>query len=215
MKKIVLETSTGNRQVDEILCGTISLLEVFFLERMKGYYLFGSYADGSSRATSDLDLCLVPKTPLTVEEYEKFQQIKWACSQISPIMIDMIVLDETYLLQKGHFRIKSASRLLWGEDLRARMPEQSFDQYLHAYTQAPLTYMVQVLRSAESLTFPLSYPDATGEFYGYDQPFLPPKGEAQPNIKGLVSSVCWAASILVAWQAEKTVISKSESVKQY
>jgi hypothetical protein len=215
LKEIVLKNSTGNRQADEVLCGTISILEIVFAGRVKAYYLFGSFVDASSRATSDLDLCLVPTGRFTSEEHEKLQHIKWACLQISPIMIDMLALDEELLLQEGHFRIKSASRLLWGEDLRASMPEQSLEQYLHTYTQAPVTYMAQVLRHAESLTFPLSYPDPTGAFYGYDQPFLPPKGEVKRNIKGLVASVCWAASIQVTWHTGKTVASKSESVKRY
>ncbi|GHO89208.1 nucleotidyltransferase domain-containing protein [Dictyobacter formicarum] len=215
MSTIILQNSTGNQQIDDILCDVISLCETTFPGQVKAYYLFGSYADGSGRMTSDIDFCLVPRDRFVAEAYKKVQHIRDTCALSYPIMVDMIVLDEPLLLKEGHFRIKSASSFLWGEDLRANMPEQTFDYYVRKYTNAPLSYMLQVLRHIDTATFPLSYPDPTAEFYGYDQPYFPPRNGARRNIKGLVSSVCWAASILIAWQAGKTVEAKSASVKMY
>jgi hypothetical protein len=48
--------STGNQQVDHILQGVIGLYEMIFPGRIRGYYLVGSYADGSAVAASDIDV---------------------------------------------------------------------------------------------------------------------------------------------------------------
>jgi predicted nucleotidyltransferase len=215
MEEIILTTTTGNTGIDALLRGVIGILETVFSGHIRAYYLFGSAADGSQRQTSDIDVCLVFKSPLTPEEREKLEQIKSACSLMSPWAIDLIALDEPRLRESGHFRIKSASRLLWGNDLRSLMPELTHEEYLHHYTHAPASYFTQVLRHVEAVTFPLSYPDPLGAFYGYDQSSLPPLGKARHNIKGLVSAMCWAATILVAWQAGKRVETKSASVRMY
>lgn len=215
MEPITLYTSTGNQQVDEILRGTIGILETLFPNRVRAYYLHGSFIDQHAVPTSDIDFCVIPKGSFTTEEREKVQRIMHSCSLFSPFMVEMMVLDEDFLLQKGHFRIKSASRLLWGEDLRTSMPEQTLDQYLRMYTRIPVIYFTQMLRSTEPARFPLDYPQATGEFYGYDQQLLPPKGEPRQNIKKLVSGVCWAASVLVALQTGKTVEGKRAGVQLY
>ncbi len=215
MEMLALYTSTGNQQVDEILRGTIGILETLFPGRIRAYYLHGSFVDNTGIVTSDIDLCLVPKGKFTAEEREKMQRIMHFSSLFSPFMVEMMALDEASLLQNGHFRIKSASCLLWGDNLRESMPEQTLDQYLRLYARFPFLYIAQMLRNVETVGFPLSYPQPTGEFYGYDQQQLPPRNERQHNIKKLVTSVCWTATVLVAWYAGKTVGGKRASVQMY
>lgn len=72
-----------------------------------------------------------------------------------------------------------------------------------------------MLRQVEKVALPLSYPQPAGEFYGYDQQQLPPGNAKQHNIKKLVTSVCWMATVLIAWHAGKTVTGKRESVQLY
>jgi predicted nucleotidyltransferase len=215
MESFALSTSTGVSEVDNILRGTIGILETTFPDRIRAYYLHGSFADGSGIETSDIDLFLVSKGKFTPAEREKIQRIMHFSSLLSPFMVEMIALNEDTLLQDGHFRIKSASKLLWGEDLRESIPEQTLDQYLHMYAHFPRVYIIQMLRNSETVTYPLSYPQPTGEFYGYDQQLLPPANVKQHNIKKLVTCVCWIATILIAWQSGKTVTGKRASVEMY
>lgn len=211
----MLYASTGNLQVDNILRGTIVILETLLPGRIRSCYLHGSFADNTGIETSDIDLFLVPKGSFSSEEREKIQRLMQASALISPYMAEMIPVDETMLLEQGHFRIKAASRLLWGDDLQARIPEQTLDQYLRMYARFPFIYIVQMLRNHQGPVASLAYPQATGEFYGYDQQILPPGNEQRHNIKKLVTSVCWMATVLVAWDAGRTVEGKCASVQMY
>jgi predicted nucleotidyltransferase len=215
MDSVTLYASTGNQQVDDILRGTIGILETTFPGRIKAYYLHGSFANNTGITTSDIDLFLVPKGNFTAEEREKMQRLMYFEGLFSPFMVEMMALDESTLLQNSHFRIKHASRLLWGEDLRESIPEQTLEQYLRTYAHFPFIYIAPMLRNVETVTLPLSYPQPAGEFYGYDQQQLPPGNEPRHNIKKLVTSVCWIATVLVAWYAGKTVPGKRESVQLY
>lgn len=211
----VIEGTTGNSQVDDILRGTIGLLTICLPDRIKACYLHGSFADGTAVETSDIDLFVVARDTFTAQERAHVQQIMASCALISPFMVEMMGLDETILLQQGHFRIKTASRFLWGEDIRTQMPEQTMAQYLQLYAHFPFIYMTSMLRGSERVVYPLTYPQPDGEFYGYDQPLLPPKNEPRRNIKKFVTTICWATTVLVAWQAGQTVSGKQASVQQY
>src|SRR5262249_19669289 len=59
MKPITLCCSTGSERADTILRGLIGIWEIVFPDRIRGYYLAGSYSNGSATPTSDLDL-IVP-----------------------------------------------------------------------------------------------------------------------------------------------------------
>jgi hypothetical protein len=72
-------------------------------------------------------------------------------------------------------------------------------------------------KAAEHLTFPLSYPDPDGEFFGYDQWGLfygDPYGYG-PGIRTLVNAVTMNATAIVALKAGQQVGKKSLSVGAY
>lgn len=215
MGELDLYHSTGHQHVDDMLRGVIGIVETLLPGRVRAYYLHGSFADGTGIETSDIDLFLVARGKFSAAEREGIQRVMRFCALFSPLMAEMIALDEALLLQEGHFRVHSASCLLWGDDLRADMPEQTLAQYLRLYAHFPFVYITQMLRSCETLVAPLTYPQPGGEFYGYDQQLLPPGNEPRHNIKKLVTGVCWAATTLIAWQAEKTVTGKCASVQMY
>jgi hypothetical protein len=215
MEPITLLASTRNQQIDDILRGAIGILETTFPNRIKAYYLHGSFFDDTAIPTSDIDLFLVTHGKLSTEERTKMQHIMHFSALFSPFMVEMLALDDTSLLQNGHYRIKSASKLLRGTDIRSNMPEQTLEQYLRTYASFPFIYSATMLRTMESIVLPLSYPQPEGEFYGYDQQLLPPKNEQRHNIKKLVTGVCWTATVLIAWQAGQTVSGKRASVELY
>jgi hypothetical protein len=215
MEPITLLASTHNQQIDDILCGAIGILETTFPERIKAYYLHGSFFDDTAIPTSDIDLFLVTHGKFSAEERTKMQRIMYFSALFSPFMVEMMALDDASLLQNGHYRIKSASKLLRGVDMRSSMPEQTLEQYLRTYASFPFIYSVNMLRAMERVVLPLSYPQPEEEFYGYDQQLLPPKNEQRHNIKKLVTGVCWTATVFIAWKAGKMVSGKRASVEMY
>lgn len=210
-----LRYSTGDATIDAIVRGAIGIWETTFPDRVRAYYLFGSHANGSAIPTSDIDLFVIPHGSLTSEERERADRLGRYCALMSPVRLETLVVDEDVLLRDGHFRVTAGSVLLYGDDLRERMPEQSFDVYVRTYAHAPSAHMTQVLRRTDCVTFPLAYPDPAGEFYGYDQPHLPHRREEHRNIAGMIATACWAATIIVAWDARRTVRARSESVPMY
>lgn len=186
-----------------------------FPDRIRGYYLFGSRADGSAVESSDLDCFIIFKGAFRVGEAEYARQISRQCTLPGSVSTDLLFFSEEDLLRDGHFRVSHASILVGGEDIRPRMPSVTFDAYLRTYVQAPYAYIATVLRRADRITYPLDYPNPVGEFYGYDRDLLPPGDQPIRNTKALVSTVCWAATLLIGLHAGLTVPTKSDSRRFY
>ena len=66
-------------------------LAAFYGDRLRGVYLFGSYARGEARPDSDLDIMVVEKTLRTDEFHESWAIRELLTDQKS---IDLLVLDE-------------------------------------------------------------------------------------------------------------------------
>jgi Predicted nucleotidyltransferases len=210
-----LITQTDNQQVNAILAGIIGILETALPGRIKSYYLHGSFADGTGIETSDIDLFIVAHTAFSSEERSKIQQLALYASHFSAFFIEIIALNEQNIRQQGHYRVKAASQLIWGEDIRQQLPDQTLEQYLQFYAHFPFVYLASMLRNSDSVTLPLDYPQASGEFFGYDQALMPPENKPCRNIKKLVTGACWSATVLIAWQAGQFVPGKSASIAMY
>ncbi len=59
MDRIRLVETTAHPFVDEYLCGLIGLFETVFPDRIRAYYLIGSFATGGAIASSDVDLRVI------------------------------------------------------------------------------------------------------------------------------------------------------------
>ncbi len=213
---LALRFLTGTPCIDTMLRGTVGIFEAAFPGRVRGYYLFGSYADGSAIGISDLDLFVVFKEDfIDNQEADRARRLWHAYSQLSAVPCDLLSFSERYLFTEGHSRLKAASRILYGEDVRERMPSLSLDGYLRIYAPAPAACMSQVLRRADTLVYPLHYPDPFGPFSGYDYHDTRMGENGGRSIKGWVNAVCWAATIIVAFKSGRMIGSKSESVHAY
>ncbi len=211
-----LVCSTGNARTDAMLRGAVGIFEAAFPTRVRGYYLFGSHMDGSAVGISDLDIFVVFKDDFIGEqEAERARRLWHACSQLSAVQCDLLPFSERYLFTEGHFRLKSASILIYGEDVRERMPLLSLDTYLRVYAHAPAACMSQVLRRTDTLAYPLPYPDPFGPFYGYDYHDARMGENGGQSIKGWVNAVCWIATIIVAFRSGRMIGTKAESVRAY
>ncbi len=66
MTLLPLLISTGDDRADTILSGAITLWERLF-QRIRGYYLNGSYANATATPTSDLDLTISSKDTIAIK----------------------------------------------------------------------------------------------------------------------------------------------------
>ncbi|HEU5424440.1 MAG TPA: nucleotidyltransferase domain-containing protein [Nitrolancea sp.] len=184
--------------------------------RVQSLYLFGSHVDGSAAASSDLDLFVVTHGELAPGEADLIralgQQLSFGSNEL-----DLLPIGSAHLLRDGHWRLEANSRLVAGDDLRPSLPAEPFDSYLRRYTHAPYAYMSQVLRGVARLDYPLDYPDPGGEFYGYDHEPRPPapRDPAARDIRALVATACWIASLSVGLLAGQKVPSKSRAPAAY
>src|SRR5690348_16432064 len=94
MGEIVLLSPTGDRKVDDILRGAIGALEALFPGRIGGYYLVGSYADGSFVPASDIDLVPIFRGRISPAENTLYRQLVSDLDLISPIHLGFGLRDE-------------------------------------------------------------------------------------------------------------------------
>jgi hypothetical protein len=216
MNLIVLHNTTGNQHVDDILRGLISLYELLFPKRIRGYYLFGSYSDASAGAISDIDMSILFKDRFgDATEENKAYGLRDACALLCPIRLDLPISSEEQL-QPEDVRLKLASVLLYGEDIRDTLALPTPAVYSRYITEWPLHFMKR-LHEAKVLRYPLSYPQPDAEFYGYTQIRIPQwyPSSMHVGIKELVACVCWAATALLALQTGHPVGKKADAVKMY
>lgn len=179
---------------------------------IRSIYLFGSYQDGTALDTSDIDLAVVTDGP---SPDDLLAHLKSDVASAGIQGVDLIAFDYETLVQEGHFRIERGSELRYGEDVRSLLPPTTLELYLRRYGTAPVNYMTTVLRCNDRITPPLDYPDADGEFFGYDRDTLPPDGRPAHNVKAMVSCACWIATMTVGIQTGQMIAYTSESIRAY
>lgn len=210
--------STGQSQIDDTICGIIGIFEAAFPARIRSYYLVGSYADGSATLLSDIDIRLIFKDKFKTGEEEKMRQVRHYCRLISPIAIDCPPLSEGRLFHDENWLheplgIKSDGQLLYGEEIRDSFREPAFSAYVRNVTAVPVQRFAHI-RQQDGLLFPLTYPDPTSEFFGYDDESGPAWGKVS-GTKGLVHMIGFAATCLIAFQSERIVTRKSDWLRIY
>jgi predicted nucleotidyltransferase len=215
---ITLHTLTNVPKVDQIVREIISLVEDRFCDRIRGYYLVGSYAVGEAVVTSDLDMVVVFKGSFEPEEKQPFAQVLSKCNRISPLAVDLTPVGETMLFRIGGVRFQTASLLMYGEDIRAAVPKKPVENHIRETMHDQYRLLARVRGNPPILRFPLDYPDPAGEFYGYDCRLMrTPDGVSHPGIKDLVLNVLCPAEALILLKAGKYVGNgkKSECGTQY
>jgi predicted nucleotidyltransferase len=91
------ETSADLR-ADKLVQGVIGIFGQVFPDRVRGYYLRGSHASGTSTAGSDIAMFVVFKDAfLERAEAERAREVCGYCSLLSPILLEIIVVSERQL----------------------------------------------------------------------------------------------------------------------
>jgi hypothetical protein len=177
--------------------------------------LVGSYANGSAVATSDLDMVIVFKYAFMGDEPARCRDLAYNCSLISPVRIDVAPRCETELFRSGSVSLKLASRLLYGEDIRALVPLESLEEYLPQVLSGFFFYTAMLRGEPAHLTYPVDYPDRNAAFYGYERWGVYLTDQLAVGLRTLVNSMTLAATLLVGLQATRHVGSKRDAIAIY
>lgn len=219
MAEVVLRQSTGDPAADRIVRGVIGIFEQAFPDRVRGYYLRGSYARGTPTLGSDLDLFVVFPDRLDRAEVARARELSGHCALLSPILLEIITVSAHQLARPANLplalNLKLATRLLYGQDIRATLPELSVDEYVRSVVDIPC-HNYRYARDGSMLTYPLEHIDPTGEWLGFDRMEIPGAGGASTgSTKLLVATVCWTATGLIAMRAGVYVPDKAAAVAAY
>jgi predicted nucleotidyltransferase len=185
MTLLTLLSSTGDARADIILRGAVSLWERVFPQRIRGYYLSGSYANATATPTSDLDLTILFKDSNHDQaESDLAQELCEAIEALHPaIFLDMGYLSEQSLQQADRvsaaLQLKLSSRPIYGEDIRAQITATPDARYVRDSMHIPYCGSRYGRPQLDVLVFPLDYPDPKGHFYGYDGWSLPSAGDTE------------------------------------
>ena len=216
--------------VDAPLLDMVQQYELAFPDRVRSYYLLGSYADGCPVVGSDIDAyVLFKETFLSPKEVIQAKQLASVCVKKSILRLDGNVIDEQTLPNYQSIMrvaLKQNSILLYGEDTRATMPLPSRAAYTRDITDGVIEFLLRLHRS-ETVTYPITYPDPNGPLYGYDNMtqlsydvaalyYPPDKAKATYYaIRELVECACRMASALLAFKTGSFVGTKRGSVETY
>jgi hypothetical protein len=212
---IQLHTTTGNPRTDDVLRGVIGLCELCFPSRVRGYYIVGSYGDGTAVFTSDLDLDVVFKGAMTDCERQRLALLEDQLRLISPIDIDFGLVGEQYLFEHADALVKIAGRCVYGEDILDQIPLLPLDQYVRQCMHRPYRFFASMRGNEDVLPFPLQFPDRD-EWGGYARRMVRlADGTEHPTTKDMVVNAGWAATAIIAWRARQYVANKSDCVRLY
>ena len=212
---ITLRQKTGNPAIDAMLIELITEFEAKLPGRISGYYVLGSYADGSGVKSSDLDIDLL-LNPCPPEDRQSAQELAQIWIERSFVELE-IELEEKELLRQGvPPNFKYGSTLLYGEDVRDDLPLLSLPVWTRDRMHSSYWRTVHLFGRSTPIRFPLEYPDPQGEFFGYDARLLRLKdGREVPCTRDLIRLVGWSATGLLAWKAGKYVARKKDCHRLY
>lgn len=217
---ITLTLTTGDAAIDRILRGIVTLFEASLPGRVRGYYLLGSYADGTAVAISDIDLIVLCAGALEADERALAERLVEGCALLSPTRLDIVIRDEASIEASRSGEVvllRFDGRLLYGADTRASLALPPLSDYTRETLAAARHFIAHILRGVERLEYPLTYPDPEGEFYGYDAIHIPewyPPG-TQRGVKELVTTATRIARAQLALQAGRYAGSKGGSAAAY
>lgn len=212
----------GKPSIDMVLSQIVERYEAQFPGRIRACYLTGSYAEGNAVEWSDIDVYVLFKDAFVSEaEAAQAEQLGLSCAPLTPLRLDLHAGSEQSLDSLPGFlraAVKKTSVLLYGEDTREHMSLPDREKYTRDATETALQFLLW-LHQVENITYPLTYPDPDGAFFGYDQLQLlsasSDQASARPGIRLLVESACRIGTALLAFQTDRSVSTKRECVQVY
>jgi predicted nucleotidyltransferase len=215
---IQLHEPTAILTVDQTLAEMIAIIEQHLPQRVLGYYLVGSYAVGEAVPASDIDLIVVFKEELTAEDQQYFLAVRDRCKQASSYTLDLSAESEAKLRRVGAVWFQTASRCLYGADIRPQIPRKPIEAHLRDLMHGIYFLLARVRSNLPRLTVPLDYPDPTDQLYGYDQRQIRDGDHTRTvGTKDLVTNTLAIANVLTLRRSGRYVGSgkKADIPEQY
>jgi hypothetical protein len=211
------DEAAADPRVKAILTGIIDLMDAVFPDRILGIYLLGSFAEGTTVTLSDIDLIILFRGILSIDEGEIFARVVEACGLLCPIRLDITAYSEA-MFRAEDVRLKLGSVCIAGEDVRARLPLPTPEEHARYITNWA-NFFVCRLHDRQRLSLPLTYPESVDAFYSYARVRIPEwyPPETVSGTKELVATVCWVATALLSLMrgAAGYVATKGEAVRRY
>ncbi len=195
----------------------IAAFERVFPSRLRACYILGSYADASAIATSDLDLTLVFAGAFaSAAERDAARQLARACAEQAPIELDITVEDEETLTHGAEPSLKMASFLVYGADIRDRLPLIPLDAWTRDRMHTSWWRIARLFTRPAVITPPLEYPEKEQPFLGYTRRTVRlADGSEAPSTRDLIRLTGWAATALLALQCGVYVSNKRQAHTLY
>jgi hypothetical protein len=194
----------------------VPAFDAAFPNRIRGYYVHGSYSDDSAVATSDLDLIVLFKDAFAEGEKARTESLASEWVTNSPIELDLEITDEATLFASADPAFKLGSRLVAGEDVRDRMPLMPIADWASDRMHTSYWKLVKLFERPPVVRLPLGYPAPEDRFRGYCNRLMRlDDGSEVPGTRDLIRLVGWIGTALVASQAGKYVVRKSDCHPTY
>ncbi|NKB66760.1 MAG: hypothetical protein GKR89_06855 [Candidatus Latescibacteria bacterium] len=210
---VALAHSTADPRVNAILQGVVGVFEHYFPERIHGYYLVGSYANGTAVAASDIDIHPVFKGEFGPEEAEQVYRIRDICNGLTYVELNVDPWPDSFAGVVYGALFQLVALPVYGADIRARFPLPSLEAY--ARQLVGVGGLLKV-RQRATLRYPLAYPDPAGEFYGYDgRGAADFDGVQEQGTKGLIGAAYSIVLGRLALTAPQYIVGKAEAFHLY
>lgn len=218
MTPLTLTHSTTIPLIDRLLQRIIGLYEQTFPNRVRGYYLIGSYVEGTAVPLSDLDcFVLFADQFATPEEAVLAKEVGLQCASFSPVRLDIGGLAENKLGELSpviRVALKSGSRLLYGTDRRADIPLPPLPAYTAALTAGAQDFIARLRGESQLRALSVGYPAASAPFFGYTRKSIAAwyPDTIAAGTKELVATTSRIASAIVAHEAHLYVAGKQAAI---
>lgn len=156
----LLLTSLNNSIIEQTLREVIGQFEQNFPGRIRSFYIEGSFAEGSSISSSDLDVAVVFKDNFHDKtECQEAERLGNYCAGLSVVELDFGFEDEAGFEKEGlNPALKLSSQLIYGEDIRDKFKLVSIEQKLEFHSVYSLNSSGSLSKSGEISTNPLALP---------------------------------------------------------
>lgn len=205
--------TTDISEVDGQLQGFIALCELQFPKRIKGYFLAGSYLDGTAVPSSDLDILTVFSKTASEQELETFWRMHYQINLLSPATLGAAPISES-TLAKGVLAYMKSAKLFYGEDIIRDAPLVTNELASQRLIAGGLKLLKRFHGAKEPLSLPLPFPSTNAPYYGFNfSSTVTPDGEkSAKRMVNLVARMTAARLVLATGIQPK---SKRDSIMQY
>src|SRR5215216_4605126 len=209
MSNLVLTVSTGIQPIYSTLLEIVRAFEHAFPNRVRAYYLIGSYVEGTAVPLSDIDCFVIFANRFATPQEEALaEKIAEQCAEASSVRLDIGAYPEYALAELDpviRTALKLGSSLLYGADIRPTMILSPTTEYLASVLAGAQHFIARLRGEAVLTTREVSYPDASDAFFGYTRKSIPAwyPPTVAAGTKELVATVSRIATAQVVWHSHR------------